>query len=68
MRPKSNVKLIIQIPCFNEAESLPQTVSELPRAVAGVDEIEWLVVDDGSSDDTVAVARLLGVDHVVRLP
>ncbi|MCC5023802.1 MAG: glycosyltransferase [Candidatus Synoicihabitans palmerolidicus] len=62
------MKLIIQIPCFNEAESLPQTVSELPRAVAGVDEIEWLVVDDGSSDDTVAVARLLGVDHVVRLP
>jgi glycosyltransferase involved in cell wall biosynthesis len=61
------VKLIIQIPCLNEEEFLPQVLSELPRAVAGFDEVEWLVVDDGSVDRTVEVARHLGVDHVVRL-
>jgi glycosyltransferase involved in cell wall biosynthesis len=61
------VKLIIQIPCLNEEQFLPQVLSELPRAVAGFDEVEWLVVDDGSVDRTVEVARHLGVDHVVRL-
>jgi glycosyltransferase involved in cell wall biosynthesis len=61
------VKLIIQIPCFNEAEQLPQTLSELPREVDGFDDVEWLVVDDGSTDDTVAVAQAAGVDHLVRL-
>jgi glycosyltransferase involved in cell wall biosynthesis len=61
------VKLIIQIPCFNEAEQLPATLRDLPRAIAGVDTLEWLVVDDGSTDDTVGVARRLGVDHIVRL-
>ncbi len=60
-------KLIIQIPCFNEAETLGVTLSELPRAVAGVRAVEWLVIDDGSSDETVAVARQHGVDHIVRL-
>ena len=61
------VKLIIQIPCWNEAETLPVTVRELPRQLPGIDQVEFLVVDDGSSDRTVAVARELGVDHVLRL-
>jgi glycosyltransferase involved in cell wall biosynthesis len=61
------VKLIIQIPCFNEAEQLPATLAELPRSVPGVDEVEWLVIDDGSTDGTVEVARSCGVDHIVRL-
>jgi glycosyltransferase involved in cell wall biosynthesis len=61
------MKLIIQIPCFNEADQLPQTLADLPREVQGFDVVEWLVVDDGSSDDTVAVARAHGVDHLVRL-
>ena len=59
------VKLIIQIPCFNEEETLPMTVRDLPREVPGVDVVEWLVIDDGSSDRTVEVARELGVDHIV---
>ena len=62
------VKLIIQIPCFNEEETLPLTVADLPREVPGVDIVEWLVIDDGSSDRTVEVARSLGVDHVVSHP
>ena len=62
------MKLIIQIPCYNEAETLPATVAALPTALDGVDEIELLIVDDGSDDDTVAVAEALGVHHVVRLP
>ena len=61
------VKLVIQIPCLNEEESLPQVLSELPRQVAGFDQVEWLVVDDGSTDRTVVVARRHGVDHLVRL-
>src|ERR1700741_1533912 len=61
------MKLIIQIPCFNEAEQLPQTLADLPREVAGVDVVEWLVIDDGSTDRTVEVARTHGVDHIVRL-
>jgi glycosyltransferase involved in cell wall biosynthesis len=61
------MKLIIQIPCLNEEESLPRTLSDLPRRVEGVDEVEWLVVDDGSSDATVEVARAGGVNHIVRL-
>lgn len=61
------MKLIIQIPCYNEAETLPQTIGALPRRLEGVDRIEFLVVDDGSQDDTAAVAAGLGVDHVVRL-
>jgi glycosyltransferase involved in cell wall biosynthesis len=60
------VKLIIQIPCFNEAETLPETVSALPRAIPGIDQIELLVIDDGSADDTVSVARTIGVDHIVQ--
>src|SRR5437588_6092615 len=61
------MKLIIQIPCFNEAEQLPQTLADLPRAVEGFDVVEWLIIDDGSTDDTIAVARRQGVDHLVRL-
>ena len=58
-------KLIIQIPCFNEAGTLPATLADLPRAVPGFDAVEWLVVDDGSTDDTRRVARKHGADHVV---
>ncbi len=61
------MKLIIQIPCYNEADQLPQTLAELPRQLEGFDVVEWLVIDDGSTDDTVAVARAHGVDHQVRL-
>jgi glycosyltransferase involved in cell wall biosynthesis len=62
------VKLIIQIPCFNEAESLPITFAELPASIAGIDIIETLVIDDGSTDGTQRVAEKLGVDHIIRLP
>ncbi|HHZ68616.1 MAG TPA: glycosyltransferase family 2 protein [Alphaproteobacteria bacterium] len=60
------MKLIIQIPCLNEAETLPETLKALPRQVPGFTVVEWLVVDDGSQDKTAEVARALGVDHVVR--
>lgn len=62
------MKLIIQIPCYNEANTLPQTLAALPRALAGIDTLEYLVVDDGSRDGTADVAEQLGVHHVVRLP
>jgi glycosyltransferase involved in cell wall biosynthesis len=65
--PQMLMKLIIQIPCLNEEESLPQTLADLPRHVPGFAEVEWLVIDDGSTDRTVEVAREAGVDHVVRL-
>jgi len=61
------MKLIIQIPCLNEEATLPATIADLPRRVDGVDEVELLVVDDGSTDRTVEVAREQGVEHVVRL-
>lgn len=59
-------KLIIQIPCFNEAESLPDTLVALPRRIPGVDTVEILVIDDGSRDATAEVARRFGVHHIVR--
>lgn len=58
-------KLIIQIPCFNEEETLPTTLQCLPRELEGIEKVEWLIVDDGSSDKTVEVARAHGVDHCV---
>src|SRR6476469_8036960 len=65
--PRNPMKLIIQIPCFNEEEHLPGTLADLPREVAGFDTVEWLVIDDGSVDRTIEVARENGVDHIVRL-
>ena len=59
-------KLIIQIPCYNEASTLAITLAELPRSVPGFDRVEWLIVDDGSEDGTVRVALENGVDHIVR--
>ena len=59
------MKLIIQIPCYNEARVLPQTVQALPRQIPGIDVIEYLVVDDGSQDDTVGAARAAGVQHII---
>lgn len=60
------MKLIIQIPCFNEADTLAIALKALPRQVAGFDSVEWLIIDDGSTDNTVDVARQNGVDHVVK--
>ena len=60
-------KLIIQIPCYNEAETLPGVIADLPTELPGVEEIEYLVIDDGSTDQTVEVARLHGVHHVISL-
>src|SRR5215218_11012258 len=60
------MKLIIQIPCLNEENTLPATLADLPRDVEGFETVEWLVIDDGSTDRTVEVARELGVDHVIR--
>ncbi len=60
------MKLIIQIPCFNEEHTLPQTVADIPRQMAGVSSVEILIIDDGSNDNTAEVARAIGVDHVVR--
>src|SRR3989338_8682064 len=60
------MKLIIQISCLNEEESLPKTLQDLPRHIPGVDRIEILIIDDGSSDRTSEVARRNGAQHVVR--
>src|SRR5258705_7747061 len=61
------MKLTIQIPCKDEQDFLPATLADLPRELPGVDKVEWLVIDDGSTDRTVEVARANGVDHIVRL-
>lgn len=62
------MKLIIQIPCLNEEETLPIALADLPREVPGFDSVEWLVIDDGSTDKTVEVAKAHGVDHILSLP
>lgn len=61
-------RLLIQIPCYNEEQTLPRTLAALPRKVEGFNSVEWLIIDDGSTDRTVEVARRAGVDHVVSLP
>ena len=60
------MKLIVQIPCYNEEATLPQTLADIPRQIEGIDEVEVLIVDDGSSDNTVAVAESHGVEHIIR--
>ena len=62
------MKLIIQIPCFNEEVTLPETLADLPTAIPGIEVIETLVIDDGSLDRTASLARELGVNHVIRFP
>jgi glycosyltransferase involved in cell wall biosynthesis len=62
------VKLIIQIPCYNEAETLPITVANLPKQVPGITCLETLIIDDGSEDETAVVAQTLGIDHIIRHP
>lgn len=60
------MKLVIQIPCLNEEESLPVTLADLPKRIDGIDEIEVLIIDDGSTDRTVEVAKAAGVKHIVK--
>ncbi len=62
------VKLIIQIPCYNEEETIAETLADLPRTLPGIDTIEWLIINDGSRDRTVEVARAAGADHIIDLP
>jgi glycosyltransferase involved in cell wall biosynthesis len=62
------MKLIIQIPCLNEEETLPATLQDIPRQIEGLDQVEILIIDDGCTDRTVEIARRLGVDHVLSFP
>ena len=60
------MKLIVQIPCFNEEKTLASTVENIPRQIKGIDKVEILIIDDGSTDNTVSVAKTIGVDHIVK--
>lgn len=60
------MKLLIQIPCYNEEKTLPQTIADLPKKIEGIDEIEYLIINDGSTDKTVEVAKKCGVHHIVN--
>lgn len=60
------MKLIVQIPCYNEEATLPQTVADIPRQIEGIDKVEILIIDDGSTDRTIEIARAIGVDHIVK--
>lgn len=62
----ASMKVFIQIPCLNEETTLPLVFKTMPKTLPGVDSVEWLIIDDGSTDDTVAVAKKLGVKHIVR--
>lgn len=62
------MKLVIQIPCYNEEKSLPVTLSALPKVIDGIDDIEILIINDGSTDNTVSVAKSLGVSNIVEMP
>lgn len=62
------MKLIIQIPCYNEEETLPITLASLPERIEGVDIIETLLIDDGSTDKSIEIAQHMGVNHIIRLP
>ena len=62
------MKLIIQIPCYNEADTLPETTSVLPQEIPGIDSVEILIIDDGSTDSTINTAKELGVDHIIKIP
>ncbi|MDD5578648.1 MAG: glycosyltransferase family 2 protein [Methylobacter sp.] len=59
------MKLIVQIPCYNEEHTLPETIADIPRRIEGIDQVEFLIIDDGSTDRTVEVAKELGVDHII---
>ncbi|MCM2681498.1 glycosyltransferase family 2 protein [Echinimonas agarilytica] len=60
------MKLIVQIPCYNEAETLPETYADIPKEIPGIDKVEVLIVDDGSTDGTSEVAKELGIEHIIR--
>ena len=60
------MKLIIQVPCYNEAQTLEIALNHLPKHIDGIDEIEYLIINDGSRDDTVKVAKNWGVNYVVN--
>ena len=61
------MKLIIQIPCLNEELTLPETLNNLPKSIDGIDEIEVLIIDDGSTDKTIEVAKSMGAHHILKL-
>jgi glycosyltransferase involved in cell wall biosynthesis len=60
------MKLIVQIPCFNEEQTLPETIADIPRQIPGIEVVEILIIDDGSTDRTMEVAEEIGIDHIIR--